>query len=266
CVYMGAGRGRYKENTCATAEAGGPWDYIFREPRPGLTDNPQWYVDSNALLESSQSYEITATANGTQTFSATGLTKFNITCKTAKLASEARIVGSVAPAAGTSKEKIEYGECALEGKLECEINGKTGVSKEAKITTANLAGKLAYSSAASAEKEEVEESSVSTSDLLLKPAEGSTFATIKFGKGGCPLETTFNIEGEVLSKELGEPGIMATTHEVELLKEGTYWEDNSEKKAVSHTVGKLKGLFESIGLTGKLVLEVKGGEPWFITN
>jgi hypothetical protein len=266
CVNVRAGNGQYKDPGCTMVEAGGPWELIFRRPRPGLQNNLQWAVDGKILLESSESDTITASGKGNQLFKVTGLLKFTVLCKTAKLLEGAKIVGSASEtAAGTSSLKIEYGGCELEGKPECEINGKTGVSKEAKITTKQLTGTLKYTTAAGAEKEFAEISSASTAGLLLKPAEGAIFTEVKLGKGGCPIETTASVEGEVLAKVLGTPEIDATTHELELGESETYWE-NSAGKTVSGTVKKLKGFGSTIGAIGKLEVNVKSTQVWLLTN
>lgn len=221
-------------------------------------NNPQWRIAGKVLAKGTKEM-INVTQNGNQFFHAS--TFFLGTIKCIKMKSkEAEIFGSTPPNAGTSDEVFVYEECELEGSPKCEINKRTGESKEAKITTVTLEDRLVFSTKQGAKNENAEET-----DTLFKPKAGTTFLTIELG-ANCPRMATFVYKGEVLARNLGTPGKEEKTHGLEPIEEGAYFE-NEVKKTVEHKVGRLmEAAAALLGVSGKVVIELASKQEWSLFN
>jgi hypothetical protein len=138
------------------------------------------------LLKEGSTKEITASASGTPKLVVDGVT---ITAKALKVAKGAKVIGSTAPNPGTSEQKIEFEEPAVEGNPECKIEqGKKVVSV---LSTTLLKGTLVYLTKASAEEEK------GTTGTLVAPASGSTFLEVEL-VGKCPVEGSQKVTGSLV--------------------------------------------------------------------
>jgi hypothetical protein len=218
-----SGTGKFSNSACTTGvEKGGFEEFI---------------------LSSGKKAEQTAEQGGIQKLIVKSfLGNFTLACSKLKDHAGAEFIGSNSPEPGTASGMLEYGECEEEAKPACEINGKTGTSKEAKITTTNLKSKLVFSTEGGAVKEDPAETKT-----LFEPETGTTFATIKTGKN-CTVE---NAEATVTGKELAE-NIKPTEHlkiQETSLKEGEYWV-NVSGKSEKQSVGPLSFVGGSATPTG----------------
>jgi hypothetical protein len=153
---------------------------------------PRWSIGGTDLAEGKTHY-ISAKAYTNFTLEGAGIT---LTCTVVKL-KEGSLLGSSAGNAGKDNEVIEFSTCTVSG----TTGGKTitNCKGEEPIVTKAIKSELV----------ETEKAVPGTSGSLLTlfaPAEGATFATLKFtpGTGGvCPPET--KVTGEVLGKVLTDP-------------------------------------------------------------
>ena len=216
------------------------------------TNNPQWLILST-VLAAGKTAAIDAEANGVQTLASTGLT---IECKKFGLLPGAILIGSTAPAPGTSEETILYSECEVAGFPACKIGGAV----PGKIETHALRDLLVFLTKIAAEKEEA-----AGSGTLFEPKTGTAFALIPLS-GTCPLTGTVTVSGNgVVVNNLTVNH--EVTHEIEAPTPAKkeYW---SNKSGVSTQTTGIK--LEVAGLaatyTGKAKILLANKEPWGIFN
>jgi hypothetical protein len=223
------------------------------------TNNPQYSLIMTTLvtLGSGETQKIEAAANGTQKLVVKSLLgNFTIACKTLKLNSGAEVIGSSEPNAGTSKETIIYGECAVEGKPKCEVfsSGKTNGN----IETHALKDTLVYTTKAAAEKEETGKGDTST--LFVPENTEKEFVTLTTKGSECVLEATTTVDGEVIARNLGT-GAAATSQEIEGIETGKYF-TNSAGTTSEHEAKRLKAFGVESGYIGIGKIKFVNGESW----
>jgi hypothetical protein len=221
------------------------------------TNNPQWVVEGKTLAGTAETQTVTVKADGNQKLSFKSLTgNITIACHTLRLGSGAKLIGSSAPSPGTSEMTVEYGECGVEGKPKCEINGN------AKITLGPLVGTLVYSTKAGAEAESAKEAGL----LLKAKAPLTSLGSLTFKGSECPWQATSAITGEILTKTVGgDPTESRPVHELEALEEGKYF-SNEAGAAKGHEVKRVSAFGQEAGFTGQMVVQVGADLNWNLTS
>jgi len=218
-------------------------------------NNPQWQIcektggplnsectagssgQFEGVLLTTGSKEVTATQVGVQKLSnpTSGLV---IVCQTLKLKAGATIIGHAAPAAGTSAETIEYGECEVEGFPNCLINGK----KSASLTTLPLTDTLVFQTKAAAEGQ------TSPTLTLFEPTTPKLFIEFTLS-GTCPVTGAVKVEGAVLVENVNGQNY-ATSHTLNapatsitkyFVNNGATTEEKTAKLTVLGTAAKYVG-------------------------
>lgn len=220
--------------------------------------NPTWGVEeagvAKELKVSTETRTVEGKANGTQKLNIGGSFGSTIACKSFKVSS-AKIIGGEP---GTDQEIIEYGECEVEGKPNCEINGKK--AKVATITTNLLTSKLVFRT-----KKAAEEGNAELTDTLFEPKSPEKVFVSVVLSGTCPLTGTFPVEGQVAAENV-KGGEHLAEHEL-----------NAPATAISEyftnpgaTKVAVKALtFDTIfpaSYVGKSVIKLAGGIIWWIIN
>jgi hypothetical protein len=199
--------------------------------------------------------EFSAEASSAQTF-ADGTAKLTVSCSALKVAKGAKLIGSTAPAPGTSEETLEYEKCEVVGKAACEINkGKAG---SAKFTSNPLKTTLVFATKAAAEKEE------SDTLTLIEPKTGTAFSKFELS-GECPVTGSFTLEGSILAENV-EGSTNSPKHTLNLPAEAiTAYFSNSSGKTTEGLIG-FKGGGVKVVPGGRGVLNLFEEDSWKILN
>jgi hypothetical protein len=152
------------------------------------TNNPQWQI-LGTVLKAGETVKVHAEANGVQTLSSVGL---SIECTKFGLLPGAILVGSNAPAPGTSEEIIQYSECKVKSSPLCKINGAV----PGKIETKPLIDLLVFLTKLGALDENALESGT-----LFEPKTGEKFAEFELSEANpgtkeCPATGNTLVEGK----------------------------------------------------------------------
>ncbi len=217
------------------------------------TNNPQWLILSK-ILAAGETALVHAEATTVQTLTDTGL---KIECHKFGLLEDPRLIGSNAPAPGTSEEKIMYSECEVGGGFPaCKINGAV----PGEIETSLLRDLLVFLTKAGAEKEEA-----ATSGTLFEPKTGTQFALFVL-TGTCPLTGDVTVNGTgVLVKNLTVNHEVSHEIEAPAVAIKAYFANEGgvtvEKTGVKITVAGLAATY-----AGKAKILLDSGEPWGVFN
>ncbi len=220
------------------------------------TNNPQWQILSK-ILKAGETVEVTGEANGVQKLKSTGLT---IECTKFTLAAGAKLIGSNAPAPGTSLEIIVYSGCTVAGFTTCKING----AAPGTIETRPLFNLLVFLTKLGALDENALESGT-----LFEPEAGNLFATFTLSEPGlCPLTGPVTVEGSgVIAKNL-EADVLSLVHEIEAPTTAitSYFVNEpglitTEKSKIKITVGGLAATY-----SGKARIWLLNDDLWEVFN
>ncbi len=165
------------------------------------TNNPQWQILSK-VLKAGETAGIGAEANGAQKFSFLGLT---IECAKFGLLPGAGLIGSNAPAPGTSEGTIRYSECIVVSSPTCNINGAIPGEIETKL----LRGLLVFLTKSGALNEDA-----TASGTLFEPNTAPTFAEFVLS-GTCPLSGTLKVGGTGILVNNLNATTLSTVKEIE---------------------------------------------------
>ncbi len=164
------------------------------------TNNPQWEILSK-ILKAGESVKVHAIANGVQKLASVAIT---IECESFSLAPGAKLIGSNAPAPGTSEETIQYSGCIVTGFPFCLING----ASPGAITTNPLLDLLVFLTKLGALDENALESGT-----LFEPKTAPTFATFVLS-GTCPVSGTVKVDGTGVVVDNLQADALSTVKEI----------------------------------------------------
>jgi hypothetical protein len=224
------------------------------------TNNPQWQILSK-ILKAGESVKVHAEANGVQKLTSAALT---IECTKFGLLPGAILIGSNAPAPGTSEETIQYSGCTVKSFTNCQINGAAPGEIETKL----LRDLLVFLTKTGALNEEA-----TASGTLFEPKTPSQFAAFalleaKPGTEECPATGNILVEGTgVLVNNLNAT-TLSTVKEIEApatAKKAYFVNEGGlltlEKAGVKITVGGSPATYSGLA---KILLANK--DPWEIFN
>jgi hypothetical protein len=234
CQKVVAGTGEFNSSACTATGAPHEWE---------------------TLLGAGKVLEVVAEQNGEQKLVGVGIT---IKCNKLKVKPGSTIIGSVAPAPGTSEETLEYSECSVEGKPNCKINGENGGA--AKLTTNLLKDTLVFKTKVAAEKEE------SDTLTLFEPKVGAVFISFKL-TGECGgLPENISVEGKTLLENVNGSTHLAT-HELNgpATAITKYFKNNAGVTEEVKNV-KLSVLALAATYVGKSNVKLASGASWWIFN
>lgn len=171
------------------------------------TNNPQWQI-LGKILKAGETVGVTAEANGVQKLTSAALT---IECTKFALAAGAILIGSDAPAPGTSEETIVYSGCKVAGFPNCKINNEV----PGEIETKPLRDLLVFLTRLGALDENALESGT-----LFEPKTPKIFAEFTLseanpGTGECPVTGNTVVEGTGVLVNNLNADLLSTVKEIE---------------------------------------------------
>jgi hypothetical protein len=218
--------------------------------------------------------QLEVAANKNQILKSTGL-NLTIECEEVKVnPTNAHIFGGegVTEKLGGKNETkaIEYRKCKVVKPENCEVRSK-GATNFGEINTKEVVSNLVFENSEAATTEKTFVNGKSAGLVLFKPREGKLFVTLEFRTGPkekptCSIPSEGAVEGEVLTKALGNPEELKTEHEIEALpKTKIYWVNEGGKQVKKEIIS-----FKAVGfgaeLEGKDKLNLKSLDKWCLFN